>query len=120
MSRLLSPPSETISKVSERASALAADQIAGAGTMAPAATPVTDFRKSRRFMGCSKRPGKTALETTSQGLCQTLTRAQRRIKYLISLMILYFSTGLRLHGALHTKKCLCLLWMQSFVGWVER
>jgi hypothetical protein len=30
--------------------ALAADQIAGAGTMAPAATPVTDFRKSRRFM----------------------------------------------------------------------
>jgi hypothetical protein len=30
---------------------LAADQIAGAGTIAPAATPVTDFRKSRRFMG---------------------------------------------------------------------
>jgi hypothetical protein len=40
----------SISSVSERASALAADQIAGAGTMAPAATPVTDFRKSRRFM----------------------------------------------------------------------
>jgi hypothetical protein len=50
MSRLLGPPSETISSVSERAWALAADQIAGAGTMAPAATPVTDFRKSRRFM----------------------------------------------------------------------
>jgi hypothetical protein len=30
---------------------LAADQIAGAGTMAPAASPDTDFRKSRRFMG---------------------------------------------------------------------
>jgi hypothetical protein len=29
---------------------VAADQIAGAGTMAPAAAPVTDFRKSRRFM----------------------------------------------------------------------
>src|SRR6266436_2269319 len=55
MSRLLGPPSETISNVSERASALAADQIAGAGTMAPAANPETDFRKSRRFMGCSKR-----------------------------------------------------------------
>ena len=27
-----------------------ADQTAGAGTMAPAATPVTDFRKSRRYM----------------------------------------------------------------------
>src|SRR3954463_8569754 len=50
MSRLLGPPSETISSVSERASALAADQIAGAGTMAPAAAPVTDLRKSRRFM----------------------------------------------------------------------
>jgi hypothetical protein len=46
----LGPPSETISNVSERASALAADQIAGAGTMAPAANPETDFRKSRRFM----------------------------------------------------------------------
>src|SRR5450631_554120 len=50
MSRLLGPLSETIKSVSERASALAADQIAGAGTMAPAATPVTDFRKSRRLM----------------------------------------------------------------------
>src|SRR3954467_13827442 len=53
MSRLLGPLSETISSVSERASALAADQIAGAGTIAPAATPVTDLRKSRRFMRCS-------------------------------------------------------------------
>src|SRR4051794_2113655 len=50
MSRLLGPLSETISRVSERASALAADQIAGAGTIAPAATPVTDLRKSRRFI----------------------------------------------------------------------
>src|SRR4029079_9907966 len=51
MSRLLGPLSETISSVSDLASALAADQIAGAGTIAPAATPVTDFRKSRRFIG---------------------------------------------------------------------
>jgi hypothetical protein len=29
---------------------LAADQIAGARTMAPAAIPETDFKKSRRFM----------------------------------------------------------------------
>jgi hypothetical protein len=29
---------------------LAGDQIAGAGTIAPAAIPETDFRKSRRFM----------------------------------------------------------------------
>jgi hypothetical protein len=29
---------------------LAADQIAGAGTMAPAAIPETDFKKSRRFI----------------------------------------------------------------------
>jgi hypothetical protein len=50
MSRLLGPLSETISRVAERASALAADQIAGAGTMAPAAIPETDFKKSRRFM----------------------------------------------------------------------
>ena len=32
------------------------DQIAGAGTKAPAATPVTDFRKSRRFMGDAPTP----------------------------------------------------------------
>jgi hypothetical protein len=52
MSRLLGPPSETISSVSDRASALAADQIAGAGVSAPAAaSPDTDLRKSRRFMG---------------------------------------------------------------------
>jgi hypothetical protein len=37
--------------VSERASALAGDQIAGAaGATAPTAKPETDFRKSRRFM----------------------------------------------------------------------
>jgi hypothetical protein len=35
---------------------LAADQIAGAGTIAPAATPVTDFRKSRRFMDNAPTP----------------------------------------------------------------
>src|SRR3954471_7519262 len=57
MSRLLGPPSETISSVSERASAFAADQIAGAGTMAPAASPDTDLRKSRRFMGRSNARG---------------------------------------------------------------
>src|SRR6187402_519136 len=53
MSMLFGPDSETISSVSDRASALAVDQIAGAGTMAPAATPVTVFRKSRRFIGGS-------------------------------------------------------------------
>src|SRR3954465_10207958 len=57
MSRLLGPPSETIKSVSDRASALAADQIAGAGTMAPAASPDTDLRKSRRFMGRSNARG---------------------------------------------------------------
>jgi hypothetical protein len=36
---------------------LAGDQIAGAGTMAPAASPDTDLRKSRRFMGCSNASG---------------------------------------------------------------
>jgi len=29
------------------------DQMAGAGTIAPAAAPETDLRKSRRFIGCS-------------------------------------------------------------------
>src|SRR5438067_3507201 len=71
MSRLLGPLSETISSVSERASAFAADQIAGAGTMAPAATPVTDFKKSRRFMReLSNAPGIGFCERASQGSCQ--------------------------------------------------
>ena len=51
MSRLLGPPSETISSVSERASALAEEITDGmAGSAAPAANPETDLRKSRRFM----------------------------------------------------------------------
>jgi hypothetical protein len=50
MSRLFGPLSETISSVSERASALAEDQMAGPGIAAPAAAPVTVFKKSRRFM----------------------------------------------------------------------
>src|SRR5271154_7191864 len=50
MSRLLGPLSETISSVSERASALAGDQIAGAAMPEPAVSAVTeaDFRKLRR------------------------------------------------------------------------
>src|SRR5215218_8176927 len=76
MSRLFGPPSETISSVSDRDCALAADQIAGAGTIAPAATPVTDFRKSRRFMVMLQMPyGKMALELGSQGLCQSSRKA---------------------------------------------
>src|SRR3954467_8365364 len=85
MSRLLGPPSETIKRVSDRASALAADQMAGAGTMAPAASPDTDFRKSRRFMEGSNAPGNRALETASQGSCQNLTEAYRRVKPMILL-----------------------------------
>src|ERR1019366_873367 len=80
MSRLLGPPSETIRSVSERASALAADQIAGAGTMAPAATPVTDFRKSRRFIGRLQRTRESAFGTTSQGSCQIVAEAGWRLK----------------------------------------
>jgi hypothetical protein len=51
---------------------LAEDQIAGAGTMAPAANPDTDLRKSRRFMGDAPTPGEMTLELESQGSCQTL------------------------------------------------
>src|SRR4051812_29578496 len=83
MSRLLGPPSETISSVSERASALAADQIAGAGTMAPAASPETDFRKSRRFMRRSNAQG--SLEPSSQASCQRLAAAGWQFKHLILL-----------------------------------
>src|SRR5258708_18865751 len=75
MSRLFGPLSVTTRSVSERASAFAGDQIAGAGTMAPAASPDTDFRKSRRFMMKAPRREKPALEPHSQGLCQTLTEA---------------------------------------------
>jgi hypothetical protein len=50
MSILLGPLSETISNVSWRDCAFAGDQIAGAETAPPAATAVTDFRKSRRFI----------------------------------------------------------------------
>src|SRR5450631_2514086 len=85
MSRLLGPPSETINSVSERASALAGDQIAGAGTMAPAATPETDFRKSRRFMGCSNARGKRLWSKHSQGSCQILTEARGWFKAMIRL-----------------------------------
>src|SRR6202022_1344201 len=63
MSRLLGPPSETINSVSERASALAGDQIAGAGDSAPAANPDTDLRKSRRFMVMLQRPRNAGLGT---------------------------------------------------------
>src|SRR3954467_12162511 len=56
MSRLLGPPSETISSVSERASAMAEEMMPGAaGSTLPAARPATDFRKSRRFIKCSHR-----------------------------------------------------------------
>src|SRR6202035_4603247 len=82
---LLGPPSETISSVSARASALAADQIAGAGTMAPAATPVTDFRKSRRFICWLQRWVRIGFGATSQGLCQILMKASLDIKWLIQL-----------------------------------
>src|SRR4051794_27150038 len=82
MSRLLGPLSETISRVSDRASALAADQIAGAGTMAPAAAPVTDLRKSRRFMVISS-AWQSAPETDSQGSCQDLRKPQYLTKILI-------------------------------------
>src|ERR1700687_2307467 len=85
ISRLLGPPSETISSVSERASALAADQIAGAGTIAPAATPVTDFRKSRRFMCCSNARGKRLWREHSQGSCQILTQPKGGFKAMIRL-----------------------------------
>src|SRR3978361_2101950 len=81
MSRLLGPFSVTTSSVSERASALAADQIAGAGTMAPAATPVTDLRKSRRFMADFQRPVMT-LDGTSQGSCQNLMESYILPKWL--------------------------------------
>src|SRR4051794_41957886 len=79
MSRLLGPLSETISRVSERASAFAADQIDGADTIDPAAAPVTDLRKSRRFMGGSNARG-IGSGATSQGSCQILYSAERRLK----------------------------------------
>src|SRR5580658_2210274 len=91
MSRLLGPPSVTTSSVSERASALAADQIAGAGTMAPAAIPETDFRKSRRFMAGSDAPVIGLWSETSQGSCQILMAAELRLKRLIQLQIVGFS-----------------------------
>jgi hypothetical protein len=54
---------------------LAADQIAGAGTIAPAATPVTDFKKSRRFMGDAPNAlRENGFGTGSQGLCQSLRK----------------------------------------------
>src|SRR5260221_13690673 len=56
MSRLLGPDSDTTNNVSDRASAFALDQIAGADTNVPAAAPDIDFRKSRRFMPASNRP----------------------------------------------------------------
>src|SRR4030081_1642494 len=65
MSRLLGPPSETIKSVSDRASALAGEKTAGAGTIAPPANPDTDFRKSRRFMGGSNARGDAALAVGS-------------------------------------------------------
>jgi hypothetical protein len=65
---------------------LAADQIAGAGTIAPATAPVTDLRKSRRFMGDAPNArGKRALERSSQGLCQPLRKALSRDNRLILL-----------------------------------
>jgi hypothetical protein len=52
MSMLFGPLSETMSRVSWRACALAGDHTAGAaGSALPAATAVTDLRKSRRFIG---------------------------------------------------------------------
>jgi hypothetical protein len=53
MSRLFGPDSETTNNVSDRASAFALDQIAGADANAPAAAPEIVFRKSRRFMTAS-------------------------------------------------------------------
>ncbi len=49
--------SVTTSKVSDRASARAGDQMAGACTAAPTAMPDTDLRKSQPFIGYSKTKG---------------------------------------------------------------
>src|SRR5262245_3128440 len=54
MSRLLGPLSDTMSRVSVRDCALAGDHTAGAaGRAPPAASAVTDFRNSRRFIKTS-------------------------------------------------------------------
>src|SRR6478736_1959511 len=88
MSRLLGPFSVTTRSVSERASAFAGDQIAGAGIMAPAAIPETDLRKSRRFIGRSKRGrGSASWEAPSQGSCQILIDPYSGIKPMIGLSI---------------------------------
>src|SRR5437660_1684205 len=108
MSRLLGPLSETISKVSERASALAADQIAGAGTMAPAATPVTDLRKSRRFMVISKHEP-SAWKDMSQGSCQLLGKSQCGAICLVLLCIIELARTVSANrsGKLHTQQHCC-------------
>src|SRR3954452_4149607 len=111
MSRLLGPLSETIRRVSERASALAADQIAGADTIDPAATPVTDLRKSRRFMTGLQRT-RIGSGVTSQGSCQILCSAERRVNAL-SCLRMSVLRALAYAGALHTKRLLCLLKMQN-------
>src|SRR5271170_1960930 len=55
MSILLGPLSDTMSRVSWRICALAGDHTAGAaGNALPAATAVTDLRKSRRFIAVSR------------------------------------------------------------------
>src|SRR5580704_7793694 len=113
MSRLLGPPSQTISSVSLRASALAGEKIAGAGTMAPAASP-TDLRKSRRFMR-----GLQRFERTGFGSGNRKVRAKRadppglRLNSMIGLPNIGSAASAR-RPPLHTNKVFCLKKEQSF------
>src|SRR6185436_7473215 len=108
MSRLFGPPSETISSVSDRDCALAADQIAGAGTIAPAAAPVTDFRKSRRFIGDAQNAFGTGIARFVPILKKGL-----RASYLVDLAwdcsTPAIPRGVRHPDGLHTKTHICSL-----------
>jgi hypothetical protein len=89
---------------------LAADQIAGAGTMAPAAAPVTVFRKSRRFIGALQRMRGTAGTGFARFVPELrYRRADRQPTEFIE--IIRFERRIIEPSAvvaLHTKKMICL------------
>jgi hypothetical protein len=70
----------TKSSVSLRDWALAGDQIAGAGTAAPADNAVIDLRKSRRFIEASQGWRVVRCWKPPQAACQAMCRHCRRAK----------------------------------------
>src|ERR1700674_4761083 len=119
MSILLGPLSETISNVSWRDSALAGDQIAGAGSMPAPASAVIDFKNWRRFIWWTLRCERCLAEETARVMPDSGAACCAAASYCGACEIV---CGRQSEAAPPIAVCIqltarCLLIRQSFAGW---